>query len=642
MITSDKYTKEKILRPIIIGIILSILNCYWIVISEAMWFTVHITVISIFFNAVFVIFILVLLNQLMRRYAPKLSMSNSELLIIYVMLNMASAMAGHGLMQLLIPIMGHAFWYATPENDWASLFHRYLPTWLTVQDRSALKDHYMGYSTFYTIEHLKVWIIPVLSWTGFIFVFVFLMICINVIVRKQWVEREKLAYPIIQVPYEMIGQTSSFFSNKLMWIGFGVAASLDLLNGFNAIWPDVPYIHLKLNNIGRYLVSKPWNAVGWLPISFYPFVIGLAFFIPLDLSFSLWFFYLFWKMQRVLWYVMGFSTQGGSFSGYKSIIEQSSGAYLAFFVVALWASRKHIKLVIKKVFGNTNAIDDSQEPISYRSAVFGLLIGSILLTIFCYQAGMSIWVAIVFFVVYYAIITSITRLRAEMGVPVHDMHNGGPDQLMATLFGTRFLGPKNMSILTLFWFFNRAHYSDVMPHQLEGFKLAEKTDTSGRNIYIAMIISVFIGIIATFWSFLHSSHRIGMAGRIEWFGWEPYNRLQGWVSNPTKPDYSTALFLGIGFVTTLFFTFMRNRFIWWPLHPAGYAVSNSWGLDVTWFPILISCILKFVILKYGGLKAHNRAMPFFAGLMLGEFVIGSLWSIFGSLTGIRTYAFWVY
>lgn len=642
MITSDKYTKEKILRPIIIGIILSILNCYWIIMSEAMWFTVHITVISIFFNAVFVIFILLLFNQLMRRYVPKLSMSNSELLIIYVMLNMASAMAGHGLMQLLIPIMGHAFWYATPENDWASLFHRYLPTWLTVQDRSALKDHYMGYSTFYTIEHLKVWIIPVLSWTGFIFVFVFLMICINVIVRKQWVEKEKLAYPIIQVPYEMIGQTSSFFSNKLMWIGFGVSASLDLLNGFNAIWPDVPYIHLKLNNIGRYLVSKPWNAVGWLPISFYPFVIGLAFFIPLDLSFSLWFFYLFWKMQRVLWYVMGFSTQGGSFSGYKSIIEQSSGAYLAFFVVAMWVSRKHIKLVIKKVFGNANAIDDSQEPISYRSAVFGLLIGSILLTVFCYQAGMSIWVAVVFFVVYYAIITSITRLRAEMGVPVHDMHNGGPDQLMATLFGTRFLGPKNMSILTLFWFFNRAHYSDVMPHQLEGFKLAEKTDTSGRNIYIAMIISVFIGIIATFWSFLHSSHRIGMAGRIEWFGWEPYNRLQGWVSNPTKPDYSTALFLGIGFVTTLFFTFMRNRFIWWPLHPAGYAVSNSWGLDVTWFPILISCILKFVILKYGGLKAHSHAMPFFAGLMLGEFVIGSFWSIFGSLTGFRTYAFWVY
>lgn len=634
--------RERLLRPIIIGIVLGIVNCYWIVMSEAMWFTVHITVISLFFNSVFVIFFIVLFNQLMRKYLPKSSMSNSEILIIYVMINMSSGMAAHGFMQLLIPIMGHAFWYATPENDWANLFHRYLPTWLTVQDKKALIDHYNGNSTLYTVEHLKVWIIPVLFWTGFIFVFVFLMICINVIVRKQWVEQEKLAYPIIQVPYELIGQSSSFLKNKLLWIGFAVAASLDIMNGLHSLFPAVPYIHLKLTDMGRYFTSKPWSAIGWLPISFYPFVIGLAFFIPLDLSFSLWFFYLFWKMQRVLWYVAGFSSAEGSFSGYKSIIEQSSGAYLALFVVAMWVSRKHLWLVLKRVFTNKSIIDDSDEPVSYRTATTGLVVSGILLLIFCYEAGMSIWVAIIFFTVYYAIITAITRMRAEMGVPVHDMHNGGPDLLMTSLIGSRALGPQNVSVLTLFWFFNRAHYSDVMPHQLEAFKLAEKTNTRGKHLFIAMLISVFVGIVATFWSFLHNSHHIGMAGRVEWFGWEPYERLQGWISNPTKPDYSTGLFLGVGFVTTLFFTFMRNRFIWWPLHPAGYAVSNSWGLDVTWFPILLSFIIKSVILKFGGLKVHSRAIPFFAGLILGEFVIGSIWSIIGSLSGLPTYAFWVY
>lgn len=610
--------------------------------SEAMWFTVHITVISLFFNSVFVIFFIVLFNQMMRKYLPKSSLSNSEILIIYVMINMSSGMAAHGFMQLLLPIMGHAFWYATPENDWANLFQRYLPTWLTVQDKKALIDHYTGNSTLYTVEHLKAWIIPVSFWTGFIFVFVFLMICINVIVRKQWVEQEKLAYPIIQVPYELIGQSSSFLSNKLLWIGFAIAASLDIMNGLHSLIPAVPYIHLKLTDMGRYFTAKPWNAIGWLPISFYPFVIGLAFFIPLDLSFSLWFFYLFWKMQRVLWYVLGFSSAEGSFSGYKSIIEQSSGAYLALFFVAMWVSRKHLWLVLKRVFTNKPVIDDSSEPVSYRTATAGLIIGGVLLLIFCYQAGMSIWVAIIFFAVYFAIITAITRMRAEMGVPVHDMHNGGPDLLMTSLIGSRALGPQNVSVLTLFWFFNRAHYSDIMPHQLEAFKLAEKTNTKGKHLFIAMLISVFVGIIATFWAFLHSSHHIGMAGRIEWFGWEPYNRLQGWISNPSKPDYSTGLFLGVGFVTTLFFTFMRNRFIWWPLHPAGYAVSNSWGLDVTWFPILLSFIIKSIILKFGGLKVHSRAIPFFAGLILGEFVIGSIWSIIGSLSGLPTYAFWVY
>ncbi|MBD3184230.1 hypothetical protein GF312_18240, partial [Candidatus Poribacteria bacterium] len=506
--------RERLLRPLLIGIILLVINVYWIIVAEAMFFRVHMTVISLFFNCVYTLFVVVILNQVIKKFLPKSSLSKSELLMIYTMVTMASAMAGHGLMQLLIPIMGHAFWYATPENEWADTFHRYLPDWLTVQNHEILQDHYKGYSTFYTMEHIRAWIIPVLSWTGFIFVFVFLMLCVNVIVRKQWVEQEKLAYPIIQLPYELIDEPNRFFKNKIMWIGFGIAAAIDILNGLHQIFPAVPGLHVKLNNIGRYFVSRPWNAIGWTPISFYPFVIGMAFFIPLDLSFSLWFFFLFWKAQRVLWYALGFSMSGGSFSGFRSIIEQSSGAYLAVFAMAMWATRKHLWNVFKKVFGRGQDIDDSNEPISYRAAVIGMMIGGLLLLGFCYQAGMSIWVAVIFFVVYFGIITSITRMRAEMGVPVHDMHNGGPDQLMSTGIGTRMLGARNLSILSLFWFFNRAHYSDVMPYQLETFKIAEKTESSNRNMFIAMLVAVFLGIIATFWGFLHQSHQVGMAGRL--------------------------------------------------------------------------------------------------------------------------------
>ena len=217
--------RNRILRPLLIGSVLLFVNCYWIVIAEAMWFTVHITVISLFFNTIFTLLLVILLNQLVKKFFPKSGLSNGELLMIYIMVTMGSAMAGHGLMQLLIPIMGHAFWYATPENEWADTFHRYLPNWLTVQDKDILREHYRGESTFYTMKHIEALIVPVLAWTAFIFVFVFLMVCINVIVRKQWVEQEKLAYPMIQLPYEMIGQTSTFFRSHVMWIGFGIAAA---------------------------------------------------------------------------------------------------------------------------------------------------------------------------------------------------------------------------------------------------------------------------------------------------------------------------------------------------------------------------------------------------------------------------------
>ena len=608
--------------------------------AESMLFTVHMTLISLFFNAVFTLLIVLLFNQLLKKFLPQSSLSNGELLTIYVMVNVASAVAGFGFMAGLPHIMGHAFWYATPENDWKELFHRHLPTWLTVQDRRALQAHYEGFSSFYTAKHIKAWLLPALSWTGFIFALVFLMVCINVVVRKQWVDREKLAYPMIQLPYEMINQPSGFFKNRLMWLGFGISAAIDILNGIHQLWPAVPGLRVKWQNIGGYFVTKPWSAMGWTPISFNPFVIGMAFYIPLDLSFSLWFFYLFWKAQRLLWYTLGISMPGGVYTGYRNIIEQSSGAYLALFVVAMWMSRKHLGMVFKNIT-RKSAIDDSGEPMSYRAAMLGIAVGSIFLLVFCCKAGMSLWVALLYFGIYFALITAITRIRAELGVPVHDMHHGGPDFLMTTFFGIRRLGLGNMSIFTLFYFFNRVHYSDVMPYQLEGFKLAEKMGGNGRSLLIAMVVAVFLGIVGTFWTFLHTTYQIGLAGRVEWFGWEAYNRLQHWINHPTAPDYSTGIFLGIGFITALVITFMRNRFVWWQLHAAGYAVSSSWGLGVTWFPILISWIAKYVILRYGGLKAHQRAIPFFSGLILGEFVVGSIWAIIGQVLGIPTYAFWV-
>lgn len=465
--------------------------------------------------------------------------------------------------------------------------------------------------------------------------------CVNIIVRKRWVEQEKLTYPIIQLPLKMIDEPSGLLRNKLLWIGFAIAAGFDLLNELHYILPSVPYIHLKLRNIGRYFTEKPWNAVGWLPISFYPFAIGLGFLIPLDLLFSCWFFYLFWKGQTVLMSAFNLARRGGSFSSYQSIIEQSSGAYIGLFFIAIWISRKYLIKVLKHVCSIIK-LDDSKEPMPYRWAFWGLVFGLSYMAGFSYYAGMSIWLSLLFFGIYLMLVTSITRMRAELGIPVHDMHNGGPDLLLTSTIGTRNLGASNLTIMSMYWFFNRAHYSDIMPHQLEGFKLAERTETSNKKLLVAMLSAIFVAIFATFWAFLHTSHQVGMAGRLEWFGWEPMNRLQNWLNNPTSPNSSTPIFFSIGMIFTFFLMFMRVKFLWWPLHPAGYAVSNSWGMATVWFPLFIAWCIKTVVLKYGGLKAHQKVIPFFMGLMLGEFVVGSSLSVMGTALGKTVYSFWVY
>jgi len=106
-------------------------------------------------------------------------------------------------------------------------------------------------------------------------------------------------------------------------------------------------------------------------------------------------------------------------------------------------------------------------------------------------------------------------------------------------------------------------------------------------------------------------------------GWESFNTLQQQLSYPSGTNYRSVLLMVLGFSFTIMLMVMRMRFLWWPFHPAGYALSINFGTDYIWFCLVIGSLIKWVILKHGGLKAHRKAVPFFHGLILGEFVVGS-------------------
>ena len=91
------------------------------------------------------------------------------------------------------------------------------------------------------------------------------MLMINVLVRRQWVETEKLTYPIIQLPLRMIDDPGGLFRNKLLWAGFAIAGGLDLLNELHHIYPAIPAIHLKLHDLRQYLTEQPMEQRGLVP-----------------------------------------------------------------------------------------------------------------------------------------------------------------------------------------------------------------------------------------------------------------------------------------------------------------------------------------------------------------------------------------
>ena len=409
------------------------------------------------------------------------------------------------------------------------------------------------------------------------------------------------------------------------------------------MFPSIPPIPIKLEDQSMMFTRRPWTGIGWFPIDFYPFGIGLGMLLPLDLSFSCWFFFIIWKAQLIISTWLGYD----SIPYFPYVNEQSLGAYLGICVFAIMMSRHHLLSLVRHFFYRKTDIDDTGEPIPYRAAMWGVVVGCILLFAFAKAAGMSTWVILVFYVVFFALIITITRMRAELGPPAHDLHNAGPDKIIPTIMGPANLGTKDLTMLTMFYGFNRAYRSVPSPFQLEGFKMAERAGMSYSRLFWTLILASVVGTLAAFWANLHHLYNFGAGAQIGppnvplIFGAEGYNnRLSSWLVSPLPPDMNVAKAIGVGFAVTMLLNAARMRLPWFMLHPVGYAISSSWSMHRLWVSLLIAWLIKSLILRYGGLKMYRTALPFFLGIILGECVVGGVWTLIGGVLNVPTYAFW--
>ena len=626
-------------RTILIGAILVIWNAYWLAYAaELIQPQFLLNFVSLFFNAIFTLFILIACNSPIKRFSPHNALTTQEILVIYIMVVMVSTIGGHTMMTFLIGTLTHPYQFANSENEWATLFWRDIPWWF-VPKHDVLDGYFKGDSNFYIKMHLDGWLIPILVWTGFVTMLWFVLICLNTIIRAQWTEREKLAYPIVQLPLQMAQNENRFYHNKIMWIGFGVAGFFEILAGLNHLFPNIPSVKLNYYPISHWFQEKPWNAIGWISLSAYPSIIGLTFFVPLDISMSAWFFHIFGKAERII--RTGMMGQGELF-----MAERAGGAWFAVGVLGLWGTRRHLGDVGRKFLNPRASIDDSKEPMSYRTAVTGLIFGLFGLVLFSLQAGMTWWGIFGFSLIFLFMAVGVTRVRAELGPPSHEILGLDPARLMTTIFGSRLVGTGNLTIISFYYWLNRLNVSHPMPNQLEAFKIAERTRINSQHLIWVMMLSIILGTLASFWAFLHLMYKVGalsVHGYIIGIGNEVFGRrLERWINNPIAPNIIGTQSMIIGASMTSILYFLRHKYIWWPFHPIGYVMTAAtWGgLSDFWFSVFLGWLIKLIILKMFGLKAHQRAIPFFLGLVMGDYIFVSMWALVGTLFNISTYVLW--
>src|SRR5579871_4386442 len=613
-------------RAVLLCLALLPVNSFWVVQMEMVRYSAHPTTISLFFNTIFILLCLSLVNRGVTRLAPRWALRRGEMLLIYSVLCLGSCVCGHDLLQVFVPFLTWSFRHATDANQWDTLFNPHLRRGLFVSEESIYRGFYNGNDTIWRLTYLRVWLPVVTAWTLFFTVLLFVMLCINAILRKQWTEHERLTYPIVQLPLQISSeqafQSGGLFRSRLFWIGFTIAGAIDTLNSLNYYYPFLPTVLTpgfgqSFIDIGPYFTGKPWSAIGWTPVSFYPFLIGLGMFMPTDFLFSCLFFYWFWKLEHVAAVAMAYDSD----PRVPYAENQAFGAYLSFCLYAAWISRRYLGQVVRKALGRPSTLDDSREPMRYRSALLGIVGGISLLTAFSAYLGMKWWIGIAFFALYFALAIAITRMRAELGTPIHDLHYTGPEQTMVRVAGSRAFNADTLTVFAVFYGFNRAYRGHPMPHQLEGYKLAEQTSGDYRRWNAAFLALGCIAIFIGFWTILALMYRYGVHGKsYAQIDSESFDFLTSQLQSPQRGKFGELLAIGVGAGVAFGLQWLRLKLPWWPLHPLAYAVTSSWEINLVWLPLCIAWIVKSALLRFGGRRLFHRSLPFFFGVILGEFV----------------------
>jgi hypothetical protein len=178
---------------------------------------------------------------------------------------------------------------------------------------------------------------------------------------------------------------------------------------------------------------------------------------------------------------------------------------------------------------------------------------------------------------------------------------------------------------------------------LEGFAMARRQGFKDRPVVISIVIAGILGTFATFAALAYFGYSQGAEAKMAWhatgFGWESFNMLRGWMNNPTQPNPIAMIGVVGGMLFAGGLHQMTIRHIKWPLHPLGFAIAGSYSMATMWCPMLIAWVLKMAMLRFGGQKLYLRGVPFFMGLLMGDYMLGSAWPLLGWIMGRMMYSF---
>ncbi len=632
------------IRAALLGLLGSVAVCFVVCWAELVTKTIQIAICQFAPAAIGMLLFLILVNLGLSRLWRRLALRPHEIAYIYLMILITALSVSRGLLERWIPALIAVNYYATPANHWEELFFGHIPQWAIPWDPAGAAQQPLVRGFFEGLRPgqsfpWRPWIAPLANWLIVIAALMLAYLALASLLRRQWVDNEKLTFPLVQLPIELARDLETggrFFRNKLTWIGFAIPTLIFGFNGLHGLHPGIPIIKMEYPIAPALApMGRPWADAGISTAYFSLAAVGFAYFLPTQLLFSLWFFYMFVRFENIV-----FSTFGASYEAmpmYPTSIwngYQVAGAYLVLAAYLIRSALPDLRSAWARA-ARGESQGEAPEMMPPRTAFVVLGISAIVAIAWFIRLGMTPAIAIVEVLVFlFVVVLIMARSVSEAGMLMTETSFRPMDLVRLVTTQSAVPAPTLTALAMADSAFTRDLRGNLVSTFLDGLKMSDVLDFDRRHLLLtaglALLVAIGVGGAVSMYFYYHlgavSMYMYGSS-----FARQFFQHFQGPLVQPDVYDARLPFFFVSGVLITLFLAYMRMIHTWWPFYPLGFALSGSWSMIVFWFPILVAWLVKTAIMKYGGWRIYSYLRPFFLGLILGEFSQAVLWATIGGI-----------
>jgi hypothetical protein len=327
-----------------------------------------------------------------------------------------------------------------------------------------------------------------------------------------------------------------------------------------------------------------------------------------------------------------------------------AGAYAGMLLVVLYTGRRYYVSVLRSALGMSSADDVEAQATWGMRAFFAC---ALLLVIVLAAVGLDWQIGLLFVGLMFAIFIVIGRISAETGY-IFIQPYWEPAALIVALMGIRAIGPSTAVILFLLSTVLLVDTREALvPFMLNSFKVLNERSVKLSRTTLLSGLALFLGLAVALPVTLYIKYDQGTDKRYGWassmaprFSFDEGVRIKQRLKTHNEleraeslsgfarfgaiaPEGKIILGFAIALGAYLLLSVARLRVPWWPLHPV---LLLMWSTFAGWrfaASMLIGCIIKVLVTKYGGDKAYRLARPVMIGVIAGDMLFGILTSVIG-------------